>query len=406
MWKFLAAAAAPLLLPLLTSLAAECPAKYAGTVKDGVPWKPNTNYETDDFCGYWYYTPSTAKETPKEAFREPRSLIVDDAGHNLVLERGFKSPTGGAIGQNWLGKIVALYETGGGTVIKNTLLELDNLNHGLFIHEEYIYASSDSTVYRWLYTAGQTDKITAEPQIVVKDINALGQGGASRGHSTRTILFDCHGLLYISVGSLRNLDEDETRAYVARFDISVIPEGGIDWLTQRYNDEVFASGLRNEVGMAMDKHCYLWGFQTGSDNLCRGPGCPDSNSPFNDQTTPVLSDLGGDIHNDNPAEVLHRFPANSLAKNTKFYGYPFCWYEYNIPTYGLGKGTLWAWPGYNKTDEWCRENVEDWEQVVVAHSTPLGMTFFDATKPVSPTCTGTFPARFNGDLFVTYKGSW
>jgi glucose/arabinose dehydrogenase len=336
-------------------------------------------------------------------------VVVDDTGHTLALERGYKSPTGGEIGQNWLGKVAALYPDADGTIVKNILLELDNLNHGIALHGAYLYASSDSTVYRWLYTHGQTDKITAAPEIVVKNINSLGQGGASRGHSTRTILFDCNDLLYISIGSLKNLDFDHTRAYVARFDISTIPSGGLNWLTERFDGDgtpAFASGLRNEVGMAVDKHCYLWGFQTGSDNLCRGTSCPDSDSPYPDATTPVLSSLGGDIHNDNPAEVLHRFPANSLAVNDKFYGYPYCWYEYDIPTYGLGKGTLWAWPGYGKTDEWCRENVEEWEQVVIAHSTPLGMTFFDALKPIASTCIGSFPASMDGSLFAAYHGSW
>ena len=46
--------------------------------------------------------------------------------------------------------------------------------------------------------------------------------------------------------------------------------------------EVFADGLRNEVGLAFDAHGVLWGVENGADNLVR-------------------DDLGGDIHNDNPA---------------------------------------------------------------------------------------------------------
>ena len=46
--------------------------------------------------------------------------------------------------------------------------------------------------------------------------------------------------------------------------------------------EVFADGLRNEVGLAFDSHGVLWGVENGADNLVR-------------------DDIGGDIHNDNPA---------------------------------------------------------------------------------------------------------
>ena len=45
--------------------------------------------------------------------------------------------------------------------------------------------------------------------------------------------------------------------------------------------EVFADRLRNEVGLAFDKHGVLWGVENGADRLER-------------------EDLGGDIHNDNP----------------------------------------------------------------------------------------------------------
>ena len=48
--------------------------------------------------------------------------------------------------------------------------------------------------------------------------------------------------------------------------------------------EVFADGLRNEVGLAFDKSGVLWGVENGADNLYR-------------------EDLGGRIHNENPAEV-------------------------------------------------------------------------------------------------------
>ena len=63
---------------------------------------------------------------------------------------------------------------------------------------------------------------------------------------------------------------------------------------------VFADGLRNEVGLAFDAGGRLWGVENSADNLRR-------------------SDLGGDIHNENPAEELN------LLVDGGFYGYPWCW---------------------------------------------------------------------------------
>jgi len=49
--------------------------------------------------------------------------------------------------------------------------------------------------------------------------------------------------------------------------------------------EVYADGLRNEVGLSFDSEGRLWGVENGADNLFR-------------------PDLGGDIHLNNPGEEL------------------------------------------------------------------------------------------------------
>jgi len=56
--------------------------------------------------------------------------------------------------------------------------------------------------------------------------------------------------------------------------MSVVPK---DFQTM----EVFADGLRNEVGLAFDRHGALWGVENSADKLNR-------------------DDLGGDIHENNP----------------------------------------------------------------------------------------------------------
>lgn len=197
---------------------------------------------------------------------KPRSVVSLGTSDSLVLERNTQS-------------VVHLFDMDGDLVAdtKRILVTANSLNHGLAIHNGFIYASSDTTVYRWPYSGEGFEMIGSE-EIVVNNINADGQGGAPQGHQTRTLAFDDDARLYVSVGSNRNVDPDSHRSRIRRFnvydDAVVFP---IDFQT----GEVFADGLRNEVGLAFDSFGVLWGVENGADNLFR-------------------NDLGGDIHQDNP----------------------------------------------------------------------------------------------------------
>ena len=224
----------------------------------------------------------------------------------------------------------------------------------------------------------------------------LDEIGAPGGHTTRTLAFDSEKKwLYVSIGSLGNVDSDSFRSRIRRFDIS-------SWngSTQPLNfneGEVFADGLRNEVGLAFDSHGDLWGVENGADKLYRG-------------------DLGGDIHNDNPAEELNRFREDQAGQH---WGYPYCWSEYCLPIENGGSGmkganTQWAWPsmidaGY--TDEWCRENTNPSAMSMPGHSAPLGVTFYDWTlvsqeEYNNSGCTGGFPKSMDKYAFIAFHGSW
>lgn len=117
-------------------------------------------------------------------------------------------------------------------------------------------------------------------------------------------------------------------------------------------------------------------------------------------------DLSGDIHNDNPAEEVHRL---SSGQN---YGYPYCWREYNLPL-GKGRGTAWAWPNAsevskNVSDEECRSNYDIPVLAMQAHSAPLGITFYQYTEDRPAECDGVspFPRAMDGYAFITFHGSW
>jgi len=159
-----------------------------------------------------------------------------------------------------------------------------------------------------------------------------------------------------------------------RFQISSVPEGGIDWS----KGELFADGLRNEVGIRFDKSGRLWGVENGVDNLYR-------------------ADLGGDIHENNPAEEMNLFTEPGV-----FYGYPYCWSEYLLAeNHSQPRGAQWVHENFMSdgihSDTWCRnpQNVRKPAWNFQAHMAPMDIIFWDQS----------FPDNYFG-AFVSFHGSW
>lgn len=294
-----------------------------------------------------------------EGLDDPRGLISDAQGQLLVVERGRN-------------QVTLLWDENGDRINQPSermqLASATGLNHGIALHQGYLYASTATTVYRWLYDGSR--KALTDRQTVLT-------GMPSGGHSTRTLVFDGEGNLYIAIGSGSNLDDDSTRARVVRLDTAKVSATGANLS----DTTVHADGTRNECGLRFDSRGRLWGVENGSDDLNR-------------------SDLGGDIHNDNPAEEV-----NLLNQPGAFYGYPYCWSEGNLAANagGLGPGTQWAYPSAMNdgvhTDAWCRNtaNVKPPVLTLQAHTAPLDILFYQG---------GSFPADVKGSAIVTYHGSW
>lgn len=326
------------------------------------PW-PDAAWLQPNFCSNRFV----------DGLSRPRGLHIEHTtGEILLVERGASRVVRLVPGNDDANTVtaVALSET-----------EDLGLNHGIELAGGYLYASSTTKVYRWLYVdgnAGETEEVIV--------------GMQSGGHFTRTLAFDVNGRwLYVSIGSRNNSDPDSSRSRIRRFDMSAWD--GIKPFNYDDDGELFADGLRNEVGLAFDSHGDLWGVENGADNLQR-------------------EDLGGDIHNDNPSEELNRFREDQAGQS---WGYPYCWSEYCLPQENGGSGikganTQWAWPSFlnaGYSDEWCRENTNESVMSMPAHSAPLGMTFYkwqDLSQ--DETCAGGFPRGMNNYAFIAFHGSW
>ncbi len=107
------------------------------------------------------------------------------------------------------------------------------LPYGLALYKQWLYVADARAVWRYPYDA--------KTATVGKAENIFPLDEYASGHITRTILFDyAADKLYLSVGSRSNVDTGEPaiRAAISRMN----PDGS--------GFELFASGIRNGVGMA------------------------------------------------------------------------------------------------------------------------------------------------------------
>lgn len=203
---------------------------------------------------------------------------------------------------------------------------------------------------QWLYV-GNTDAVV---RVAYRngDLKARGQPEKladlpTGGHSTRDVVFSADGKrLFVAVGSASNVDDpDTTPAEKFRANILVYNPGGGD-------RKVFASGIRNPVGLAVDaKSGELW-------------------------TSVNERDMLGD--NLVPDYITH-------VQEGGFYGWP------------------WWYIGANQDPRHAGKRPELKDKVIVPdvliqpHSASLGLVFYDGKQ---------FPAEYAGDIFAAEHGSW
>jgi len=237
-------------------------------------------------------------------------------------------------------KVVRVWDANGDNVADSSRTVVSGLNDpsGLAFHKGFLYIANTNGVVR-----AQLDN---EGKLVgaVTPVNSLPGGG---GHSTRTIVFGADSAMYVTVGSTCNLciESDSERASVVRFN-----EDGS-------NGRVFARGLRNAVGIAVNPTTHkLWVSQNERDDIQ-----PD--------------------HQNLPPEEIN------ILEDGKDYGWPYC-YSYN--------GAPVPNPEYHDAER-CATTVTAALEMQ-AHSAPLGMRFLDkATK---------LPDDYRSDLLLAFHGSW
>ena len=219
---------------------------------------------------------------------------------------------------------------------------LKNLNRpfGMLVLGNYFYVGNTDGVYRYDYRAGQT-KITSVGKKIL-DLPSLGYNN----HWTRNIIANADGSkIYVSVGSGSNnaehgIDKEKNRANI----LEINPDGT--------GFRVFASGLRNPVGM---------GLQPGTNVLWTAVNERDN--------------LGDDLVPDYLTSV----------QDGGFYGWPYAYFGAHEDPRLAGQ----------RPDLVAKTIVPDVD--LGPHTASLGLAFYDKN---------TFPAKYKNGVFIGQHGSW
>ena len=250
---------------------------------------------------------------------EPRFMAADSRG-NIYVSLPSK------------GMVVVLVDKNKNGVAEKKVVFADGLDkpHGLAFRGTDLIVAETGRLVLLKDTNGDLKADTRE--VLTEDIPPDGN------HWTRTVVVGPDNKLYVSVGSSCNacVEDDKRRAAILRFSDSTA--------------EVYATGLRNSVGMAWSPvKNELWAVDNGRDFL------------------------GDDL----PPDEL-----NKIIQGGN-YGWPYCYGE-RVTDTELGN----AWK--------CKDTIPPVEKLQ-AHSAPLGIAFGTGLG---------LSKEFQDALFIAFHGSW
>lgn len=243
---------------------------------------------------------------------------------------------------------------------------------GALVHDGYLYASSDTAVYRWsLPPEGLAP--AGDPELVV------GGFPEQDSHAAKSLAIG-DGSLFVNVGAPSNacMEESRTKGSPGMDPCPLLEEHGGIWRfdadatdQEHHPDRRYATGIRNAVALAWNPAAEeLYIVQHGRDQL--HTFFPDL---YSTEDNALL-----------PAEEMFR------VNEGDDFGWPYCYYDQRkeqkvlMPEYG----------GDGETVDRCSE-VEDPVVAFPGHWAPNGLHFYTGDQ---------FPERYRGGAFVAFHGSW
>ncbi len=244
---------------------------------------------------------------------------------------------------------------------------------GIGVANGYLYASSDTSVYRYPIKDGTVDD-NAQPEVIVASLPK------QRSHEAKSIALDNQGKLYVNVGAPSNAcqEKDRVKGSASQDPCPLLENHAGIWQfdankpNQAQKDGIrFATGIRNAVALDWNPVSkQLYALQHGRD---------------------MLSQLFPEYYNDEQSAEL---PGEEflLVKKGADFGWPYCYYDPQQskkllnPEYG----------GDGRKVERC-EGKEKPIMAFPGHWAPNDVLFYTGNQ---------FPAKYKNGAFIAFHGSW
>jgi glucose/arabinose dehydrogenase len=320
------------------------PANLAASRSNGVRVTPRTGNEKP------VVPPGFQVSLFAAGLEEPRQMRVAPNGDVFVVESGS-------------GRIRVLRPSENGEPRKEVFATGLNQPFGVSFYPpgadpQWVYVANTNSVVRFPYANGDL-KARGPAETVV------GRLPSGSGHWTRDVVFSADGTkMFVSVGSASNVAEaigrrnapelakwNAAHALGAAWGIEIDRADVLEFTPDGKNGRVFASGIRNCVGLAVSPNGDLW--------------C----------STNERDGLGDDV----PSDYITR------VKDGGFYGWP--WYYIGANEDPRHRGA--------RPD--LKDKITVPDVLLQAHSASLGITFYTGQQ---------FPPEYSGNIFAAEHGSW
>ncbi|MCZ2459669.1 MAG: PQQ-dependent sugar dehydrogenase [Chitinophagales bacterium] len=245
---------------------------------------------------------------------------------------------------------------------------------GIAIKNGYLYATSNSEVYR--YKLNANDEVT-DPDHPEKIVTGLVDKGE---HNAKSITLDNEGNIFVNVGAPSNSCQllDRTKGSPAQDPCPILEEAGGVWEfrdnkpDQSYNNGIhYCTGTRNLVALDWNNSVNrLFAVQHGRDQL---------------------STLFPDQYTDEQSASLPGEEFLEIKKGSDF-GWPYCYYD------GIQKKKVLGpeYGGDGKKAGRCADKDQPL-MAFPAHWAPNALLFYTGKM---------FPEKYHNGAFIAFHGSW
>ena len=244
---------------------------------------------------------------------------------------------------------------------------------GVRIHENYLYATSDTQIFRFQLQDGKLLP-DAEKEIIVSGFSA------QRSHEAKTIAFDNAGNMYVNIGAPTNSCQEKNRekGSMGMDPCPILEEYGGIWKFSASEPEQtresgirYATGLRNCVAITWnDSANSLYALQHGRDQL---------------------HDMWGELYDEKVSAVLPAEEFVQISEGDDF-GWPYCYYDQI-----QGKKVLAPEYGGDGNEVGRCESKKDPLMGFPGHMAPNDLLFYTGDQ---------FPEKYQNGAFIAFHGSW